>query len=68
LKTHSFFDWHAPCIIDWADPVTGRTDQKGRLKMFATFTPARENLMSLALALLTALVFVSNATSALPIA
>jgi hypothetical protein len=36
--------------------------------MFATFTPARENLMSLALALLTALVFVSNATSALPIA
>jgi hypothetical protein len=36
--------------------------------MFATFAPARENLVSLVFALMTALVFVSSATSALPIA
>ena len=36
--------------------------------MFATFASGRENLMSLAFALMTALLFVSSATSALPIA
>lgn len=36
--------------------------------MFTTFSPARETAMSLVGALLTALVFVSSATSALPIA
>jgi len=36
--------------------------------MFATLSPARETAMSLVAALLTALVFVSSATSALPIA
>jgi hypothetical protein len=36
--------------------------------MFATFSPARETTVSLIAALFTALVFVSSATSALPIA
>ena len=36
--------------------------------MFATFSPARETAVSLIGALLTALVFISSATSALPIA
>lgn len=36
--------------------------------MIATFSPARETAMSLVAALLTALLFVSSATSALPIA
>ncbi len=36
--------------------------------MFASFIPARETTTSLIAALLTALVFVSSATSALPIA
>ena len=36
--------------------------------MPATFSPARETTMSLVAALMTALIFVSSATSALPIA
>ena len=36
--------------------------------MIATFSPARETAVSLITALFTALVFVSTATSALPIA
>ena len=36
--------------------------------MIATFSPARETAMSFVAALLTTLVFVSSATSALPIA
>jgi hypothetical protein len=36
--------------------------------MFATFAPARETLTSLVAALVTAMLFVSSATSALPIA
>jgi len=36
--------------------------------MFATYAANRENLMSLAFALMTAIVFVSSATSALPFA
>ena len=36
--------------------------------MIATFTPARETATSIVAALITALVFVSSATSALPIA
>jgi hypothetical protein len=36
--------------------------------MIATFSPARETALSLIAALFTALVFVSSATSALPIA
>jgi hypothetical protein len=36
--------------------------------MFATFAPGRENLASMAFALITAILFVSSATSALPIA
>jgi hypothetical protein len=36
--------------------------------MIASFTPARETTMSLVAALFTALLFVSSATSALPIA
>ena len=36
--------------------------------MFATFTPARETATSLIAAFVTAILFVSSATSALPIA
>ena len=36
--------------------------------MFATFAPARQNLISLAFALMASIVFVSSATSAIPIA
>jgi len=36
--------------------------------MIASFSPARETALSLVAALFTALVFVSSATSALPIA
>ena len=36
--------------------------------MIATFSPARETAMSFVAALFTALIFVSSATSALPIA
>lgn len=36
--------------------------------MFATFTPARETATSLAAAFITALLFVSTATSILPVA
>lgn len=36
--------------------------------MFATFAPTRETITSFAAALVTALLFVSTATSALPIA
>ena len=36
--------------------------------MIATFSPARETAISIVAALFTALVFVSSATSALPIA
>jgi len=36
--------------------------------MFATFAPSRETLVSLAAAFATALLFVSSATSALPVA
>ena len=41
---------------------------KGNFKMLATFSPAREAAVSLIAALFTALLFVSSATSALPIA
>ena len=36
--------------------------------MFATFSPSRETITSFAAAFVTALLFVSTATSALPIA
>jgi hypothetical protein len=49
------------------DPIVGPSNKR-EFKMIATFSPARETIVSLVAALFTALVFVSSATSALPIA
>ena len=49
-------------------PMVGSTRQKGKCQMTTIFTPGRETATALAAAFVTALLFVSSATSLLPIA
>jgi len=48
--------------------MVGLTRQKGSYNMSTIFTPGRETATALAAAFITALLFVSSATSVLPIA
>jgi hypothetical protein len=48
-------------------PIVGFT-QKGKLPMLAIFAPGRETATALAAAFVTAMLFISSATSVLPLA
>jgi hypothetical protein len=62
-----FLNWHAPCIVIGIGSMVDRQEQLKGLPMFTSFTTARETATVFAGALITALLFVSAATS-LPIA
>ena len=53
-------------MVAWAERFGPTT--KREIPMFATFTPARETATSLIGAIITAILFVSSATTTLPIA
>jgi hypothetical protein len=66
-KITIFSNWHAPCIVIGIGPMVDRQELLKGLPMFTSFTTARETATVFAGALITALLFVSAATS-LPIA
>jgi len=59
-------NWHAPCIVSGVGLTSSRT-AKREIEMFA-LTSARDTATAFAAAFITAMLFVSTATSALPIA
>jgi predicted lipoprotein len=68
LKNNDNFELARSLQWRWRGP-DGRTHtQKGKLPILAIFAPGRETATALAAAFVTAMLFISSATSVLPLA
>jgi hypothetical protein len=67
LKNNDIFYLARSMHCIWRGPIGGR-DTKGKRQMLTIFAPGRETATAFAAAFITAMLFVSSATSLLPIA